>query len=129
MTHDVYPILIAIGMVLLAIVLFCVVVSWLPFFYNYRFSSQGIDILTLGGTIRVLQVRKDAIKSAYIKSVKDALFSRDFWKLSFALSLGNRFKSRVLVVETTGLIRRWCFTPKNPEEALARLMAQDVPGK
>jgi hypothetical protein len=87
----------------------------LPFFFDYKFSEEGISIVVFFGTIKVDFIPIENIKCAKMTS----LFSTAG---HFAVRLGNRLKLRVVLVEVDNKKPRfWVLTPRNPDKEVLRL--------
>ena len=112
----------------LAVVFFLVIVFLAfytrPWFLDYRFRGSGIEIVSIGGRVRVGTLARDRIGNIRVVPLAD--YTR-LDRLA-AFSLPNRFKSEFILVDTTYLIRLWALTPADPHQALAELTrnAEDV---
>jgi len=90
-----------------------------PLLFDYTFSKEGIEFRILANLLIVAKIPRRLIKRAWVLT---------YWGLSgyhpfyFShLVVKNRFRNKVLVIETDLPIRLFTLTPKNIDEALQLL--------
>ena len=86
-------------------------------FLDYYFNAYGIQFVLFGGRVPVGIIKREQIETANVVPLFD--ISRPE-RLS-ALSLPNRFVSRIVLVKTNLPIRLWILTPAHPEQSIEAL--------
>lgn len=104
------------GLVVVFGLIYLVSLAW-PFVVDYRFGPEGIDIVVIGGLVRLFRIKKENIRTV---EVLDSRSSRAFVEAQFALRLPNRIRRKVLLVKTTGIVK-WVLTPSDAVAAAREL--------
>ncbi len=108
-----------IGKVFVAAIVLILLVTfnkWRPFLQDYRFTGEGIDIVILGGSVRVFRIWRKNIRNASVVS----MFRSPPWPVLGWCGLANRLTTRLLWIRTTG-ITSYILTPADREAALEAL--------
>jgi hypothetical protein len=91
----------------------------IPFFLDYKFSPDGIDIVIIGRRLKVYRICRRNIKYVEVldkSNYKDLFDMRGTW----SFKLVNRFTRYLLFVQTTGFVS-WVLSPVDSAAAVKLL--------
>lgn len=87
-----------------------------PFFFDYRFTTAGIDIVAFAGRVTVGRYSREDIREVRILHLSQCL-----GRVQFTLHLGNRCRKRLVLVRLRSFPWALTLTPEDPESALRAL--------
>ena len=109
-------------LIILAFIILGTAALFTPLVFDYTLSKKGIEFRILANLIIVAKIPRRLIKRAWILTRWGFSGYHPFYFSH--LTVKNRFRNKVLVIETDLPIRLFTLTPKNIDEALQVLEIQ-----